>query len=330
MAKSVSRALGRAHRLRRIVELLQLRPQRVGELAQRLGCSVRTLQRDLRLLEESGEGVRKIRRGVYAIDPKPRPLNPVEALAVHAATRLLYHQTPAPHRHYVYALDKLAAMLPEPARSLAIESIRPLRKTGDDRTLELIARAWFEQRYVAFEYRAAHGSGRYHPKEVAVFFVEVNRHNLSLYAIGYERSYHKAVRTWKLARMRNVHLLADGYEIPRDFSPNAYLQSAWGLMGRRERSALVKLRFAPEAAPRVLEDDILGLEIIEQQGDGSVVARVEVGVDDQGFPIEIFPWIQSWGPRVEVLEPGTLRERWLSEIREMYRRFATEDDVLGG
>lgn len=130
--------------------------------------------------------------------------------------------------------------------------------------------------------------------------------------------------------MRNVHLLADGYEIPRDFSPNAYLQSAWGLMGRRERSALVKLRFAPEAAPRVLEDDILGLEIIEQQGDGSVVARVEVGVDDQGFPIEIFPWIQSWGPRVEVLEPGTLRERWLSEIREMYRRFATEDDVLGG
>ena len=221
-------------------------------------------------------------------------------------------------------------MLPEPARNLAIQSIRPLRKTCDDRTLELIARAWFELRYVAFEYRSAHGSGRYHPKEVAVYFVEVNRHNLSLYAIGYERTYHKAVRTWKLSRMRNVRLLTDTYEIPPDFSPNAYLQNAWGLMGKRGRGVSVKLRFASEAAPRVLENDIHGLEVLREEPDGSLLAQVEVGVDDEGFPIEIFPWIQSWGPRVEVLEPGTLRKRWLSEIREMHRRFATEDDALGG
>ncbi|XOB98224.1 helix-turn-helix transcriptional regulator [Deinococcota bacterium DY0809b] len=327
MESQEGRALSRAQRLREMTELLRLRPHSVRELAQRFGCSTRTVQRDLALLEQAGEGVQPLRRGVYAMAPKPSSLDPVEALAVHAATRLLYHQTPAPHKHYVLALDKLAAMLPEPARSLATQSIRPLRKTGDDRTLELIARAWLELRYVAFEYRSAHGSGRYRPKEVAVYFIEVNRHNLSLYAIGYERSYHKAVRTWKLSRMRNIHLLADTYEIPPDFSPNDYLQSAWGLMGKRRHGVLVKLRFAPVAAPRVLENDIHGLEVLREEPDGSLLAQVEVGVDDEGFPIEILPWIQSWGPRVEVLEPENLRQRWRKEALTLARKITSLDDV---
>ncbi|WP_457631496.1 helix-turn-helix transcriptional regulator, partial [Oceanithermus sp.] len=242
MENPAGRALTRARRLAEIKELLRLRPWRVGDLARHFGCSVRTIQRDLYELEEADEGVIRLGRGEYAMKPPSSQLDPVEALAVHAATRLLYHQTPAPHKRYIMALDKLAAMLPEPARSLAIQSIRPLRKTGDDRTLEILARAWFELRYVSFEYRSAHGSGRYRHKEVAVYFIEVNRQNLSLYAIGYERTYHKAVRTWKLARMKNPYLLNDTYEIPPDFSPNAYLQSAWGLMGKRGRGTVVKLR----------------------------------------------------------------------------------------
>ena len=311
-------------------ELLRLRPYSIRELSQRFGCSNRTVQRDLALLAQAGEGVQRLRRGEYTMAPKPSSLDPVEALAVHSATRLLYHQTPAPHRHYILALDKLAAMLPEPARSLAIQSIRPLRETGDDRTLELIARAWFELRYVAFEYRSAHGSGRYHPKEVAVYFAEVNRHNLSLYAIGYERRYHEAVRTWKLSRMRNVHLLTDTYEIPSDFSPNDYLQSAWGLMGKRGHSVLVKLRFSPVAAPRVLENDIQGLEVLQEEPDGSLLAQVEVGVDDEGLPIEILPWIQSWGPRVEVLEPENLRLRWQEEALALARKITSLDGARTG
>lgn len=330
MGTLAKRAITRAHRLHELTEVLRLRPYSVQELAQRFGCSTRTIQRDLKLLERAGEGIKQVRRGVYAIAPKPTALEPVEALAVHTATRLLYHQTPAPHKQYVLALDKLAALLPEPARSLAIQSIRPLRKTGDDRTLELIARAWFELRYVAFEYRSAHGSGRYRPKEVAVYFVEVNRNNLSLYAIGYERSYHKAVRTWKLSRMRNVHLLEESYQIPPDFSPNAYLQNAWGLLGRHGQGVVVKLRFAPEVAPRILENDIHGLEVLREEADGSLLAQVYVGVDENGFPIEVLPWVQSWGPRVEVLEPENLRQRWLSELRFAYSKFASSERQSGG
>ena len=326
----MNRALARSRRLLELMELLSSRPHRVSELADHFGCSARTIERDLAELVNGGYGLQKIARGVYALPAKPSTLNPVEALAVHAATRLLYHQTPSPNNHYVRALDKLAAMLPEPARGLAIESIRPLRKSGDDRALELIAQAWFEKRYVAFEYRSARGSGRFHRKELAVYFVEVNRNNLSLYAIGYERSYHKKVLTWKLARMRNIHLLADTYEIPSDFSPNHYLKNAWGLMGTSAQSVTVLLRFVPEAAARVQENDFAGLRILRVEQDGSVLAEADVGVDDDGFPIEIFPWIQSWGPRVEVIEPNNLRQRWLQEIEEMYKRYATKADACKG
>jgi len=245
------RILARTERLLKMKELLRTRAWSIKELAEHFGTSRRTIERDLKALAKIGDTPIRVARGRYRLQATSSSLNPVEALAVHAATRLLYHQTPAPNRHYVHALDKLAAMLPEPARTLTQESIRPLRQAGDDRPLELVAQAWFNQNYLAFDYQAA-GSKNWHKNELAVYFVEVNRQNLSLYAIGYERSYHRAIRTFKLTRMRNPRLLNDTYEIPSDFSPRAFLKHAWGLVGG-ERSVRVRLKFSPEAAPRVLE-----------------------------------------------------------------------------
>ncbi len=323
-----SRNLTRAIRLVELLDLLRIRAWSTRELAEYFGASRRTIERDLEALAELGEAPIRVGRGHYRLPTKPSALNPVEALAVHAATRLLYHQTPAPNRHYVRALDKLAAMLPEPARSLTQESIRPLRKHGDDRPLELVAQAWFDRRYLAYEYRAAE-SPHWHRNELAVYFVEVNRQNLALYAIGYERTYHRSVRTFKLTRMRNLRLLEEGYTIPATFSPRAFLRNAWGLVGG-EGSVRVRLRFTPEAAPRVLERDFPGLEIEKTLADGSLVAVVEVGVDAQGFPTEILPWVQSWGPRVEVLEPENLRERWQEEALALASKLAPLGDADGG
>ncbi len=322
------RNLARALRLVELLELLRTRTWSTRELAEYFDTSRRTIERDLEALAELGEAPIRVRRGHYRLRSRPAALNPVEALAVHAATRLLYHQTPAPNRHYVRALDKLAAMLPEPARTLTQESIRPLRRHGKGRTLELVALAWFDQRYLAFEYRAA-DSQHWHRNELAVYFVEVNRHNLALYAIGYERTYHRSVRTFKLTRMRNLSLLSDRYEIPAEFSPREVLKNAWGLLGGGA-TVRVRLKFVAEAAPRVEERDFPGLEIEERLPDGSLIASVVVGVDDEGFPAEILPWVQSWGPRVEVLEPENLRRRWREEALALARKLGPLDESNGG
>ena len=148
-------AIGKARRLAEIPQLLQLKPRTTHELVERFGVPVRTIQRDLETLRDAGEGIEEVRRGLYTIPSAPSRLRAVEALAIHAAARLLYHHAPARNPFYLSALEKLAALLPEPARSLAFQSSEELRsRPSDDRALELVSRAWFEGRVLSFEYRA--------------------------------------------------------------------------------------------------------------------------------------------------------------------------------
>ena len=51
---------------------------------------------------------------------------------------------------------------------------------------------------------------------------------------------------------------------------------------------------------------------IHQQDDGSVIFEGEVaGADEIKF------WVMSWGSNAHVLEPGTLKEQILAEIKAM-------------
>ncbi|WP_159305424.1 WYL domain-containing protein, partial [Klebsiella pneumoniae] len=89
---------------------------------------------------------------------------------------------------------------------------------------------------------------------------------------GYERTYHRQILTFKLNRMRNARLLEETYEFPEDFDPNVYLRQAWGVVGAREETVEVRLRFAPEAAWRALEGDYPGLTVDKELPDGSLLA----------------------------------------------------------
>lgn len=314
-------------RLLEMAEALKLRPMRVGELARRFGVSERTVERDLEALLDLGFPVERVARGLYRIADRPPSLHPVEALALFAAGRLLYHQ--APTRQYRMALDKLARMLPEPLRGLLLRSAQGLEeRRGESRTLEMVARALMERRVLAFEYRSG-GSKNWRPKELLVYFLEANRTNLGLYAIGYERTYHRAVLTFKLSRMRHARLLEETYEIPPDFDPNAYLRRAWGVVGVRDRGVEVRLRFAPEAAWRVLEGDYPGLHLEGELPDGSVLARLEAAPFKDGVPWEVLAWVQSFGPRVEVLSPPELRRLWLEEAERVLTLYGTRQEVSG-
>lgn len=312
-------------RLLQLAEALKLRPMRVGELARRFGVSERTVERDLKTLIDLGYPVERRHRGEYAIPDRSPPLHPVEALALFAAGRLIYHQ--APTRQYRTALEKLARSLPQPLRELLLKSTEGLEaRNGDSRTLELVTRALLERRVLAFEYRSA-GSRNWRPKEVLVYFLEANRTNLGLYAIGYERSFHKAVHTFKLSRMRNTRLLEETYEIPQDFDPQAYLRQAWGVVGVREKGVEIRLRFTPEAAWRVLEGDYPGLQAEKELEDGSLLTRLEAAPFKGGVPWEVLAWIQSFGPRVEVLSPPELRRLWLEEAEQLLARYGVRKEA---
>jgi predicted DNA-binding transcriptional regulator YafY len=71
------------------------------------------------------------------------------------------------------------------------------------------------------------------------------------------------------------------------------------------------LRFTPQATPFVLERRWHPSQQVETRPGGGCLLRLEVSE-----PLEMQPWIRSWGAKVEVLAPDWLRERIAAELRQ--------------
>jgi len=304
-------------------DLLAARPYTAQELGDALGVSKRTALRlleDLQAIQVDKEG----RSPRYQL-LQSQELSPIEALITHSALRMLYHHTPGYEPTYLSALKKLALRLPSPAQELALKSTedlerRTLQHRDEGLAMAMVAEAWFKRQLIEFDYLRPGGSGRPRKSVLEVYFLEISRTNLGMYVVGYERNYRKALRTYKLSRMRRVRIIGEpgAYTIPQDFDPRQYLSNAWGVIGSSGGSPVeVRLRIRPEAAYRILEGGYPNLRIASRLPDGGLEVCITVGTNNDNFPLELLSWVQSWGSRIEVLEPANLRQRWLSEAREV-------------
>ncbi|MFN8510602.1 MAG: WYL domain-containing transcriptional regulator [Deinococcaceae bacterium] len=307
-------------RLGRVIQILKARPRTVLALSEELGVGVRTLQRDLEDLRCSGVDIQK-NQNMYFIPIGASNLTDTDALAIHAAARLLYHHAFVGNRAYANALDKLAALLPPNIRTLLHESTPRFDGSvqNNQREFEHVARAWIEQRLLQFEYRSPRGEISLRTLEV--YFIEVSRVNLDIYILGRDIKKDQ-IRIFKLSRMSKTLMLSQSYNIPDHFSVSQILNHAWGVVGMTGGGVIrVKLRFSRDAAYRIKEGGYPTLKIDVEREDGALDVSLEVGTTSDGFPLELLSWIQSWGCRVEVLEPQDLRCRWLEEARQLVEQF---------
>lgn len=297
----------KAQRVRAVLELLEHAECGARDLTARLGLpgtKLRSVQRDLEELCLSGE-VERLPNGHYRRPPRATTLNPVEALAVYSAARMLYHHAAEYNEHYLTALEKLTAQLPGAARRVAAqanEAYHLKKGTGDlatTRTFELVARAWLEGRVLSFKY---HSLTKESKVELAIYFIELNPQNRQAYAIGVNRlKGGDRPFVFRLARMRGVQLLNDASVIPEDFHPMDYLSGAWGIMtGAPVR---VELFFSAAVKDRVREVAFGPQAECVTLASGQTRACLTVG----GW-LELVPWILGWGGEVEVLGPPELRE----------------------
>jgi len=319
----------KALRLIRLLELLKLKPWTAQQLAQALGIKKRAVLYYLQDLQELGShlGFRLIHdeiRRTYSLNAGV-VLSDIEKVVIHTALRMLHYHSPGHNQQYQEALLKLARGLPEPARSVAQKSVEAMADRGpglEGSNLEKITNAWFRHQLVQFHNQLP-GRRELTKFELETYFIEVSRANMAVYVIGRERSYKGQLRTFKLARMQFVTLVGptEAYQIPASFDPREYLSDAWGIVGGRGDPVRVRLRFSPQAVQRIREGGYPNLQELEEGDDGSLVVEVAVGADEDGFPIELLSWVQSWGPRVEVLEPEGLRQVWLAEARQLLERY---------
>ena len=149
------------------------------------------------------------------------------------------------------------------------------------------------------------------------YFLEPDAALRSVYLIGHDEPA-KAMRTYKVERIRSATLTQDRYEIPADFDPDAWLANSWGIWSSDSTPPVrVRLRFESSVAHRVREAVWHRSQELTELPRG----RLELAVTVAGI-VEIQPWIMSWGGAVEVLEPEALRKAVASSVRQAAERYA--------
>ncbi len=310
--------LRRAIRLTRIQHLLHSHSKGLTsrELARLCGVCIRTIQRDIHALEEMG--VPLTQEGDYYSIIEGYTLPPVsislyEALAAFLAMRLALRQTDRDNPHIRKALTKLADLLPQPLAAHVEASFRSIVKRPEDpgqvRIFEQVALAWTTQRQMRIEYQSLKSD------EIRVwllepYFVEMTGIGYSTYVIGHAvREGREGIVTFKLDRIKAAEVLDTNYDIPKDFDIGKLLSYSWGIIWGDE--AEIKLKFSSKVSRRVKETVWHPSQKIEDLEDGSCLMTLHVG-----STLEITPWIRSWGPDVEVLEP--------EELRQAFKEYGTE------
>src|SRR5512136_999122 len=160
-----------ASRLITLIMLLQLQPnQKAGDLAEKLGVSVRTLHRYFSMLDEMGIPVytERGRHGGFSLvrgyKMPPLIFTPEEATAVYLGTSLVEEMWGRLYREAAQgALAKLDNLLPDEQRQEIAWARRSLVATGMHRAgqdvlapaLEQLRRAVRENRQVKLIYRSS-------------------------------------------------------------------------------------------------------------------------------------------------------------------------------
>ena len=126
-------------------------------------------------------------------------------------------------------------------------------------------------------------------------------------------------RIFRIDLIEGLSIVANStYRIPADFSLKEAYGSAWGTWTLKQSGApeKVRLKVEPGMAKKFAVTSFHDSQTLLQKEDGS--AEVTFQIVNAG---EMLPWLMTWGPTVEVLEPEWLRKDVAGNARsivEMY------------
>jgi predicted DNA-binding transcriptional regulator YafY len=311
--KNISKGDRKRDRTARLLKLQMLLLQnrdglKIEELSQRCAVSERTIYRDLQAIEsELGVPVWEegSKRGIaegYALPPIPFTLP--EALNIFLSARLMQNYSRRYNPHIASTFMKLNSVVPSPLREQIQKTIDWLekqpRKVNQLRILGKLAEAWVSQHQVLIRYQALTEEEQTE-RIIEPYFIEPAVPGHSSYVIAY---CHRAgaIRTFKVERIEDIHIMADTYTIPSNFDAIDYLSSSWGIVVDGETET-IKLKFSPQVARIIVETVWHPSQVQEPQDDGAVIMTLKVT-----NTIDLRAWILGWGEEVEVLEPAELRK----------------------
>ena len=290
------------------------------ELADEFNVSVRTIQRDLRDLDEACFLVNEPRddqRTYYHLQKDTKlPLNfsSMEVAAMIFAERTGMGLVGTPFGEYLESVSgrlkdamhpKMQQFL-ERATEAYVPHLRGYKKSYEAarEVFDNLHEAIQERRVCRVSYRSPWAeSARQYNIEPLHFLP----HRGGLYVIS-RMPYYDQLITQAVDRFEAVEVTEKEFEPPDHLSVDERLSNAFGISSEEPMDVVV--RFTEEQAPYIRERIWHPSQDLEALEDGQVVLRLRAG----GF-YEIKSWVLSFGAAAEVLEPEELRAAVREEMR---------------
>jgi predicted DNA-binding transcriptional regulator YafY len=310
----------------RVLHILGARGGRtVLELAREIECSLRTLWRDLAVLQAAGFPLTTDTDGKesrYRLMEGPRglpriPFTTTELMGLHMGRHLLVPLRGTPAGESIHtALEKIAATLgPKPKgfldrlqHELSARSVQNKDYRGSQEALRVVQDALQSRRTLEVQYHS-YGRDALTRRSLDPVHLWTQQGGVYIAAFCHER---QEVRTFALERFRHIRVTDDTFAPPADFDLERYLAGSLGLF--RGRPVTVALRFSRSVARFVAERQWHP----SQQAAPHLTGELDLTLQVPICP-ELTRWILSYGKEVEVLAPqslrATIRTEWLAALR---------------
>ena len=311
--------MNRTDRLLAMVLELQGRDRVTAyDLARTFGVTKRTIYRDIQALSESGVPVVSAAgQGYWLMEGyflPPVSLSPDEAVMLILGSEVMaqsfdaqYQEAATAARRKIEAVlrDEVheeVAYLRENIRFISTES-KVLTDVPD--MLQTVRRAILERHSLELHYfrRAGGYAGELTERTVDPHGLVHFNGAWMLSAYCHLR---RAMRVFKLERVRQLTVLPQTFTRQAGFSVHDLHEESF--------NARVDLLFENDVAQWVRERPVFYNSVYEDAPEG---LRVTLSVR---HPEETLPWILSWGAKVRVLGPESLRERLMEELEAMRLR----------
>jgi predicted DNA-binding transcriptional regulator YafY len=321
----------------RLIQLID-RPQgiTVDDASRELACTVRTIWRDLRVLEDAGfplytERAADGNRGVWRVTEDFKRALPLKLTLGELVALLMSRDLLTPLGVSVLgpevasAFDKIQGALSREALAL-IEQMRDrlgVRATGAKlqapatEHLPRIHAALAEHRTLRTRYYSA-SRDREDVREIDPYHLTLHNGGLYLVAHCHLRD---AVRIFAVERMRTVEPTRARFEVPADFNAERYLAGAWGIL--RGDLVTVRVMFARGLARYIRERVWHPSQKLRDLPDGRVEMTLHVA-----DTLEVRRWIFGFGAQAEVVAPEGLREALRLQAETLARELRPQRPAL--
>lgn len=324
----------RGNQLARQWQLLQLIDSPAGiavdDAAGKLDCTVRTIWRDLQVLQKAGfplydDKGADGRRSLWKLEEQftlglPVKLSLAETAALVMSRDLLRPAVAgALGTAVTSAFDKIGRVLSRDAlrlldqmrETIGVRAVGAKLQAPAAEHVALIQKALLDRRRLDMRYysmsRDEENRRQVDPYHLTVF-------DSGFYLVGYCH-WRKTERIFAVERIRELKMLSTRFAMRPGFNGEEYLKHAWGII--KGEIVPVKVIFSRSVARYIRDRLWHPSQKLLELPDGRLELTLRVA-----DTLEVRRWILGHGPDAEVVEPAALRETLREQARALAERLA--------